>query len=582
MPTTSSASRCASRSAFTIPRLLGTHHRRALLIAACALHASALTAQGSPGQDAAAHYARRVRAVDLFANRSYVAAAATADSVLRADSTNGAMALLRAQALDRLGDRAGAAAGYVAALRQGFGDRPYQAYRAARLFAQQGDTLRAFAWLDSAFRARADGRRQVEGDTAWQRYRQVPHFRQIVATPPARWPGREAGWRHDLAFLVAEIKRLDANPARPAFTPAFDAQVARIAGHIRAWTDERIALECQRLVALLHSGHRHAFPATPFRALPLDLYWFTDGVFVVGAGVPALGGARVISLGGVPMDTIVARIRPLLSLDNPMMFRWTAPEYAMWTAYLRYAGAATPGDTVAVELERDGSRWVVRVAAVASWPTHKLQSPDSSRAPLYLRNVSANYWYQALPEADALYVQMNQVWPRRDLSVAALADSIRALARRAGARNLVVDVRHNNGGNAFVVRPLLRAMVAFEAEAPDHRLFVITSRNTFSAAQHFITWAEQGTRAIFVGEPSSSRPNYSGEDGDRVLLPFSGMSANISFRWHQNAPYQDGRDWIPVDVPAPLSAADFFALRDPAIEAIVALTAGGRVPPWPR
>ena len=101
-------------------------------------------------------------------------------------------------------------------------------------------------------------------------------------------------------------------------------------------------------------------------------------------------------------------------------------------------------------------------------------------------------------------------------------------------------------------------------------LLVIIGRNTFSAAQNLINAIEMWTHAVFVGEPSSSRPNSVGEETS-VRLPWSGLQLSISSRFFQDSAPTDHRPWIPVEIPVELSSADYFANRDPALEAILAV-----------
>ncbi len=43
-----------------------------------------------------------------------------------------------------------------------------------------------------------------------------------------------------------------------------------------------------------------------------------------------------------------------------------------------------------------------------------------------------------------------------------------------------MDVCHNNGGNNALIWPLVRLAIWHQERAPDHRLFVIAGRQTFS------------------------------------------------------------------------------------------------------
>ena len=84
----------------------------------------------------------------------------------------------------------------------------------------------------------------------------------------------------------------------------------------------------------------------------------------------------------------------------------------------------------------------------------------------------------------------------------------------------MIDLRRNGGGNNYLVQPLIHAVLKSSLDAPG-RLFVITDRGTFSAAQNCATRLERETWALFVGEPTGGRPNHFG-DAEAFPLPGSG------------------------------------------------------------
>jgi C-terminal processing protease CtpA/Prc len=200
----------------------------------------------------------------------------------------------------------------------------------------------------------------------------------------------------------------------------------------------------------------------------------------------------------------------------------------------------------------------------------KLSPPGNSShpVPLWLRDVGASYWTEPLLEANALYVQFNQVRDKEEESIEAFAGRIHETLASGDVKNLIVDVRHNNGGNNFLVRPMIRMMIAFEMASPEHRVYVLTGRNTFSAAQNFINRVDRYTDAIFAGERSSSRPNISGEE-NTLVLPYSGIRGSLSSRYWQDSDPTDHRQWIAPHIPVGLSSGEYFGNRDPVLEAVL-------------
>jgi hypothetical protein len=190
------------------------------------------------------------------------------------------------------------------------------------------------------------------------------------------------------------------------------------------------------------------------------------------------------------------------------------------------------------------------------------------RTPLWLSKPDQNIWSAALGSSACKFVQFNQVADDSITTVNGLASSILRFSGNAASRVLILDVRRNNGGSGALLPPLIKALIAFEAGHSNRKLYILMGRNTFSAAQNFINMAERWTAAIFVGEPSSSRPNFIGEDSD-IHLPFSGIDGSIGSRYFQDSDPLDSRQWIPAGIPVSLKSSDYFDGRDPILEAAV-------------
>src|SRR6185436_12789329 len=173
-----------------------------------------------------------------------------------------------------------------------------------------------------------------------------------------------------------------------------------------------------------------------------------------------------------------------------------------------------------------------------------------------------------------LYVQFNQVMNSPQESLAAFAQRLGDSVRRMNPKAIIVDVRHNNGGNLNLLPPLMDVFRSYESARKDGRIYVLMGRNTFSAAHVSLTQMDRDTHAIFAGEPSSSRPNFVGEERP-VQLPWSGAIGSISDRYHETIP-GDTREWIEPRIKLTLSSLDYFANRDPLLEKVLGDITGRR------
>lgn len=500
--------------------------------------------------------------------------------------------MARAVAAHRTGHPETAARAYDRAFDLGTPRQPWIARQAAEVQASLGQRPEAVAWLERALAAGLEDRVELQGAEAFAALRDDPEFRRIAGLPPEDTRGRDDRWRYDLDFLVAEARRLHAGPERPARSRAFRDAAGRLRERIPELSEREIIIELQRLVASLGDGHSVVYgirwgedPGSR-RALPVVFYLFDDGLHVVDAapGHRELVGSRVLRLGEKTPEDVLDALAPYVNRDNEMTLAWLGVRFFMcFPDYLRAAGATSADGSVRLtvrlpaggEAGADGTVRTVTLSPARYEFPRKLRPPPrlkASRVPLWLQRVDANYWMRHMPDRGALYFQFNQVRDKEEESIAEFAGRLQEELTETGARSLVVDVRHNNGGNNGLLRPLIRTMIHWEVSDPDHRIYVLTGRNTFSAAQNFVNRLERWTDAVFVGEPSASRPNFTGESTN-VVLPYSRLWVSISSRYWQDSDPGDERRWIWPQMPVRYTAEDYFAGRDPVLEAALRASA---------
>jgi hypothetical protein len=406
-----------------------------------------------------------------------------------------------------------------------------------------------------------------------------------VAAGGARAQDRVDGWTADLDQWLGTVQREHYVYREGKELPeALFARADWLREHIPELSDQRILLELGRLAALLGDGHTTVRPfASRFEttALPLRFYFFSDGLFVIDAlpGFERWIGSQVLAIGATAPEVLLARLADYVSRDNAEGTRWTGPTLLRLTGTLEAVAEGLEPAKIPVTLRAPGAEPTV----VVFTPAHEEPSPGTPKLvpsrlqgapppPLYLEDVARAHWFRALDER-TLYVQFNQVVNAPGETLAEFAAHLAsALAEHSPAR-LLLDVRHNNGGDGSLLPPLMRTLRDFERR-PEAEIVVLMGRNTFSAAQIFLAQVDRDTRALFAGEPSSSRPNFVGEENS-FRLPWSGASGSISNRYHETIP-GDTREFIAPDIAFELSSADYFANRDPLLDLVLARPTGGR------
>ncbi len=175
--------------------------------------------------------------------------------------------------------------------------------------------------------------------------------------------------------------------------------------------------------------------------------------------------------------------------------------------------------------------------------------------PAYLRRRSDWHWAEFTAGGRAVHVGYNVTLG----NIKQFALEVEALANSPRIGLVVLDLRHNGGGDNRTYGPLLESLKRLGNEK---RLAVLTSRATFSAAIQLVVELERDTQAVFVGEPTGGSPNQYG-DATTVELANSGLNASVVTVAWKTAGESDERLTREPDIPVPHNSTAFFAGTTP-------------------
>ena len=392
---------------------------------------------------------------------------------------------------------------------------------------------------------------------------------------------RNAGWRSDIAYYLDQVRRQHYVYRSKPLPPVMVSAAQQLSANVPRYSDERMLAEFEHLASFAGDGHTYMLPFGAQRIaahmLPVRLFQFSDGLYVVDTfndSAVKWIGSRVLRIGNRSAEDVINAERTALSVDNRFGYLWIGPPLLSFAGYLEKFAGVAPGASVPLTIRmRTGEVVHVNMPLIPAPPLRGVPKLPSSRvpgapaAPLYLRNVPQNFWFTPLTGDSVLYVQFNQVQDAPDETLKAFAGRLRTALTAQRPRTMIIDARHNNGGNLGLLNPLISALHSYESSRPDARIYVLMGRNTFSAAQVFLGRMNRETNAHFAGEPSSSRPNFVGEENP-VQLPWSGAIGSISNRYHETIP-GDTREWIAPSIRYSPSARDYFANKDPLLEMVL-------------
>jgi hypothetical protein len=407
-----------------------------------------------------------------------------------------------------------------------------------------------------------------------------------------------AEMREDLAFLRDTWAAMDRS-FDPEQRNAFASIVNDAIANVESFSSAEFALEVARSVATSGNGHTAAFPHPYLRFLPLRVWWFSDGLYVVRAhpDFASMLGAQVLRIGERTAEEALAQVTPYLSGNNQHR-RFVSASYLVSPEALHAAGVTDSADEAALMLRmRDGQMLEVVVRPVAGGPPPDVLAPlipptGMERWPHVLDSVADRAASFAAPvdiaharvgDGAIAYIRSNQTISQDGQSLHdKTIDVVHRMVRDGRPRSAVVDLRFNTGGNLY--QTIVFSQMLADIIPDDGRIFVLIGNVTFSAA--LVTAAmlkiHGGDKTVLVGDRMGDEPRFWAE-GSAVSLPNSRIHVFPAHELHDWSNGCAGEEHcflaaevfaqpgvsLEPDVYVPMRFAPYAAGRDEPLETVI-------------
>jgi len=311
----------------------------------------------------------------------------------------------------------------------------------------------------------------------------------------------------------------------------------------------------QESLALLRDAHTHV--SEEFRQEELFPVRYTEigGNFhIIGSQTKGsdLLGKQLLSINGVKISKILPSLAKLSSKENSEVLARDFPWLLESNKILRYYGFSNT-DTIQIETNEGNTDIKAEESREPLYKMNPLawRKQDRKENPTY----KGNNIYQFRIENGNLIFQYNDCTNEGFTKeyLKSFKDSL--LEKANEARNIIVDLRLNDGGSTNIMEDL------FQRFPNNKTIYVAIARRTFSAAMHHLLYLKQNKNAILVGENAGQKPNRFG-DHKKIVLPNSGIKIACSYKYFELLPGQD-LDVIEPDIRIPVTIEDYRNNADP-------------------
>jgi tetratricopeptide (TPR) repeat protein len=389
-------------------------------------------------------------------------------------------------------------------------------------------------------------------------------------------------WQADVRFLGDELPKQHRNAFHRMKREDFEREVKTLHDRVPSLSEDEIIVGLMKIVAMIKDGHTNIIPRTYFRSglYPVRFYLFSDGLFVRTAApeYAEMVGGRVLKIGGVSAEEAFKTVGQAAFADNEMGVKNMTP--VMLTVPEILAGFKIIDDKQKLNLlvETGGRQKIFEIRpsgtldTLFQTPANWIDAVTKANTPLYLKDPQNLYWFEYVKDQKLVYVQHNGIANKTDEAVADFYKRVLAFVEASEVEKFVLDIRNNGGGNNFLNRQVVIDLIKSKINRRG-KLFVITGRGTFSAAQNLTNQIEKYTEAIFVGEPTAAHPNHYG-DNRPFTLPNSKLTVRASTLWWQDLDPRDERFWTAPEIAAEISSEDYRSGRDAALQAVLEYVPG--------
>jgi hypothetical protein len=391
--------------------------------------------------------------------------------------------------------------------------------------------------------------------------------------PDAKAPPTTADqWRADIATLSSEMPVLYGLPFPGIRKEDWLAKAADLTRRIPSLTDAEIRSALMALVASIGDPHTDvAWPSSmQFRVVPLNFYWFDDGIYVIGASAPyqKLLGTRLVSVGKTGIDEAFRTLSMLVPHENDQWLKKRIPQFELPNAdYLFGTGLIPNIDKVAMTTRTAAGDIISSdIPTVLQRQTPRTTPVSTAGPPLYRQHTDRNYWAVVIDNGMTLYFQYNSCMEDPKQPSKEFFAQLKPMMADTQVQRIVLDMRFNSGGFTSILSPWIEEIRQSRFNKKG-RLYVIVGRATFSAAMEASNHLHDRTAAIFVGEPTGARPQFKLRRGD-FPLPYFGI--RVSYANGTESANLTGLTLIP-DIQTGLTFSEYMKGVDPALNAILAI-----------
>lgn len=311
--------------------------------------------------------------------------------------------------------------------------------------------------------------------------------------------------------------------------------------------------------------------------LPIHLFLTSDGFHILHTTPEnkEILGSKLLSINKIPIQTIVDSLSTILTIDNQAVVKSRIPQLIPSIQILEYFGFTNKKE-VELGLETSAGQMQNYTLKPSEMSRNNRVSYKPDAFAFCIKNEKAFFTDLYYPEEKIYYMLYNKCWSKEielesgNKEKAELMPSFNDFEVKAlnvleqnSVDKIIFDLRFNTGGNSAQGTAFIEKLAKFLEKNPHVKTYVIIGRETFSSAILNAMDFKRLTKAIFVGEETSGKPNHFGEVRN-FQLPTSKLTIGYSTKYFKKT--DKNINTLKPDISIEMSFSDFIKGIDPVYE----------------
>lgn len=399
-------------------------------------------------------------------------------------------------------------------------------------------------------------------------------------------------WKTDLNFLKTELAKKHKNLFYKISRKNFERGISNIINKLDEDSDIETALKLSQLIAKIEDSHTTINISNILKkrkSIPLDLFWFKEGLFVVGSMKDnyEILDKKIIAINGYKTETIIDSLKTLFVDENNALVKINTPNLFESNTVLKYFGFSKQNDSIynyeVADLNGNISKIDIKeIEMTMKNNRDKISSKVIGDKPFYINGSRSNFKEKYFPNEKIYFIQYNKCissetvekyGDKEKSSKYPSFDEFEKLVikniENSDIDKLIFDMRFNEGGSSYLAESLIDKIADNKSINKKGKLFVVVGSKTFSSAIFNSVYFKEKTEAIVIGEETSGKPNHFGYVKS-FTLPYSNIKVTYSSEFWKLM--QKDTNTITPDIIIENSFNDFKNGIDPIFEYVKNVT----------